>query len=398
MRRNIRRQICASAAFVAAMLPAHAKDVSRLWFVGGSLAYHTTQDSIENNADLEGDPRPDDLVSREGDLDDTVQLGLHLGAGLSRRFTLQLETGYFRGDIGPVDVYHQEQFPYSTTGNPFLLNSISRFEHSEPVSAGTLTQIPVSLTGTLRFRPDRPLNPYIGAGGGVIFMEFEPTDGFDGVNETMQNLHIASVTDETGNDLTPQWFEDRFFDYNLPSLHDLTFEVDDSVELHLSAGMEYSLSNRVALIGEARYVWYKSSFSMTMGGRAVFGETLSGTPNPTASVHLGPEDQLNFDIMPSAMYHPDGSLKVFNTAGLAPNPRIPGHPDGLRFTCEPQNVPPGRDWEPGQIVDIDGNGLVDVCYQLPANPDDHPGGRYIVQGGELALDGFVVQLGMRVYF
>lgn len=393
MKSSIRRLICASTAFIAALLPAQAKDVSRLWFIGGSIGYHTTQDSIESNADLQGDPRPDDLVSREGDIDDTVQLGLHLGAGLSRRFTLQLETGYFRGEIGPVDVYHQEQFPYSSTGNPFLLNSIYKFEKSEPVPAGTLTQIPVSLTGILRFRPDRPLNPYIGAGGGMIFMEFERTDEFKAVNATMQGLHIGTIADENGKDLTPTWWKDRFLDFNLPALHELTFDVDDSVELHLSAGMEYALSNRFALIGEARYVWYKSSFSMTMGGHQAFGRDAL-----TDSVDLGPEDQLNLDIMPSAMYHPDGSLKVFNTAGLSPNPRIPGDPKGTRFTCEPLGVPPGRDWEPGQIVDIDRNGLLDVCYQLPLKEIDYPGGQYIVQGGDLALDGFVVQLGMRVYF
>ena len=60
------RPILAWMAVCAALLsPVHAKDVKHRWFVGGTLAYHTTEDAVANNASLEGDPRPDDYVSRE---------------------------------------------------------------------------------------------------------------------------------------------------------------------------------------------------------------------------------------------------------------------------------------------------------------------------------------------
>ena len=128
-------------AFAAAAAGVRAKDVRRQWFVGGSLAYHTTQDAVANNASREGDPRPDDYAGRELALDDTIQFGLHGGYGFTPSFSLQLDAGWFQGDAGSVDVWLSKRYPASRDPlNPYNLNITVTSETSHPLTAGTLTQ------------------------------------------------------------------------------------------------------------------------------------------------------------------------------------------------------------------------------------------------------------------
>ncbi|MGH9868119.1 MAG: hypothetical protein ACREAA_08150 [Candidatus Polarisedimenticolia bacterium] len=382
MMRGGRVVVLAALVFFSAT-GAQAKDVRRLWFVGGTIGYHTTADAVENNASLANDPRPDDFVSRELTLDDTIQAGLHVGFGLTGSFTLQLETGYYKGNVGSVDVYREESFPGSNVGDPFNLTIAMSRDISEPFTAGEMTQIPVSLTGLMRFRKDSALNPFIGAGVGKVFLEFQPADELFGVNRTIDSLHVKRMRNEAGTNITPQFFEDRFVDDGLQpalDLYSLSFEVEDSWEWHLSVGLEYALSDRVGLVADARYVFYQSTFAL-----AFSGEGTAVGPGGVASLgHTGPEDQVNFEYWPTALYHPDGSLRVFNNLGNAPNTRNPADPDGLRFRCTK-----------GEIRDIDGNNLVDACYDAALV---EPRGLMIVQAGEIDLSGYIVQLGLRWYF
>ncbi|MGH9868121.1 MAG: outer membrane beta-barrel protein [Candidatus Polarisedimenticolia bacterium] len=392
--RQIGPILALGAAACLAAPPAGAKDVKGKWFAGGTLAYHTTQDAVENNASLGNDPRPDDFVSRELTLDDTVQAGLQVGFGLTGSLTLQLETGYYQGNVGSVDVYRTERYPGSNVGDPFNLTTVITREFSEPFTAGEMTQIPVMLTGLMRFRKDSALNPFVGAGVGKVFMEFQPGEDLYAVNRTIDSLRVKRMFNEQGTNLTPQFYEDRFVDDGVQpalSTFSLSYDLEDSWEWHLSVGMEYALSDRVGLVGEVRYLYYQSAFSLTLGGNPL----TIGTPLIVSLGKTGPEDQVTFDYWPAELFHPDGSVRMFNNnpMGVAPNPRIPGDLDGKRFVCTP--VGGEGEYGPGQIVDIDGNGQLDACY---SNTLGTPQGQMIVQGGEIDLSGYSVQVGLRWYF
>ncbi|HKY31116.1 MAG TPA: hypothetical protein VJV23_01180 [Candidatus Polarisedimenticolia bacterium] len=368
--------VCALAAGGAS----HAKDVRRLWFAGGSFAYHTTDDAIRSDATLEADPRPDHLAGRETALEDTLQYGLHAGFGLSPRVALHLEAGWFRSEVGPLDAFLGEQYPAaSNTAVPHVLNVTRRVERSIPFVAGEMTQIPVSLTGTLRFRKDRNFNPFVGAGLGMVFMEFEPRDGFYEVNRRLERMRIVRLNDARGNKITPPWYEDRIrlTDDRIPMIHSLTYDVDNASQWHLSAGFEQSLTDRLGLVVDARYHFFNKSKPLKLRF-----EHVPGTTDP-----YRPRDQINFLFHPEALFREDGSLLIFNDKGNSPNPVIPGDPKGGRYTCVP-----------GEFVDIDDDLRVDFCYEDKPSSEDDAIGQFLVQGGEIDLSGFTIQLGLRWYF
>src|SRR5688572_3513816 len=108
-------------ALIALLLPgfsaASANDGRQLWYITSSLGFHTTEDEVRNNAAASEDARPDQEDARTAAIDDGLSFSLNAGFGLTDRLSLQLDTGWFRGDMGPVDGYLEDQFPASV--NPF---------------------------------------------------------------------------------------------------------------------------------------------------------------------------------------------------------------------------------------------------------------------------------------
>ena len=372
----------------ALLSPVHAKDVKHRWFVGGTLAYHTTEDAVSNNASLEGDPRPDDYVSRELTVEDTIQFDLIGGFGFTDRFTLQIDAGYFKGDVGSIDVFETKRFPASNDPlNPYNLNMTVTSESSHPFVAGTLTQMPVGMTGIFRFRKDRTINPFIGAGFGLVFMEFEPADELFALNDRLDELVTTSVTDERGNELIPAYYKARVFeDGGKFRYHGVTFDVGTAREWHLSAGMEYDIGQRLGFVGEVRYTYYDTPMNLSLQGSPE--NFPSGLSQGKTTSHVGPEDQVIYHYYPQELYRPDGTLLVYNENPVAPNTRIPGDPKGGRYICEP-----------GEVADIDHDGQLDYCYANDKdNPNDDPFGSLLIQSGVIDLSGFSVHLGLRWYF
>jgi outer membrane protein W len=381
--------VCLLAGWAAPL----AKDVRRQWFVGGSLAYHTTTDAVANNASMEGDPRPDDYAGRELALDDTIQFGLQAGYGFTSSFSVQLDAGWFEGEAGSIDTYLTRRFPASNDPlNPYNLNITVTSETSHPFVAGRLRQIPVGLTGVWRFRKDSAFNPFVGAGAGVIFMEFEPADELFALNAEMEDLLTYSVTSETGTELIPDFIKASISDSGGRYLYSgLNYDTVTAREWHLSAGLEYAINQRVGLVAEVRYMNVGSPLKLNLNGVIPF-------PGRVRIVvfRTGPDDQVTYHFYPDELFRPDGSLLIYNDTRRPPNPRIPGDPNGLRYGCEaPGEGPPGG---PGEVVDINSDGLLDYCYKDDDTPDDDPFGTLVVQGGELDLSGFHVHLGLRWYF
>src|SRR5262245_58672534 len=222
--------LAAAAAFGLAAGRAHAEDLARRWYFGGSLAFLSTTDDIRPNATInvgppgdDGipftgdrnesiqcvetggfsqvfcDPRPDHLLSREMTIEETLKLDLTGGFGLTSWLSLQVDASYFKGDVGPVDAFTRQFYPHAPDPNfnP-VPTGLTRSEESFPILAGQITEIPVSISGVVRFRQETSLNPYVGVGGGIIFAEMDVSDDVGALNRRLGNMHIKAASNEWG--------------------------------------------------------------------------------------------------------------------------------------------------------------------------------------------------------
>jgi hypothetical protein len=368
-----RRRLVLPSVLTAALLGASldgvvADDTSRLWHFTTSLGLHTTEDQIRNNANLAADPRPAQEEARAGTIEDGLSIALQAGFHLNGRFALQLETGWFEGDIGPVDVYLADRYPVaSNPGNPSALNQIRKRTGSYPVGAGRLTEVPVSLSLEMRFRKDKPLSPFLSLGGGYIFTEVRQDEDLDALNRRLAALRVREVFDEQGRHLSPESLAALRSSGRLPPTHLVRLEAEDAPAWHLAAGAEYFLGPRSSVVISAGYAFSDGGVTVLLSG----------------------EDQVSFLIFPEPLFRADGSLKIFNDAGLFPNPYIDGDPTKGLVKCTPNTV--------GDF-DKDGH-RDDYCYRNDTRTTlDDPEGRLLVQGGRIEYGGFRLNLGLRFYF
>jgi hypothetical protein len=341
----------------------HAKGVADRWYFAGSLGYVATRDTIANNAGEPFDPRPAHFESRETDVHDGPALAFQLGFGLTRSFSIQLDAAYFQGEVGPIDVYLQDQFPIAANPlNPTVLNLMHSRERTIPVSAGELTQIPIGLSAVLRFRTDRTFNPYIGGGGGRIYARMDHDGDVTDLNARLGRLRILSLHDEHHAIITPDVPGLVAAEARVPWVYPVSVEVDDAWEGHIMAGLEWSASDRLSIVAEARY---------TFTGQSVM-------------IDLEGQDQVNASIFSEKLFRKDGSVALFNQVPMAPNPFVDNNPALGHVGCILTST-----------GDFDGDGhLGDLCYPQTFEPQ----GIFLVQGGELNLSQTTLSVGLRVYF
>jgi opacity protein-like surface antigen len=348
----------AFAASAATVLANPSKD--RWWF-GASLGYHTTEASITPNAEEEFDFRPDDYISRETAIEDTISYSLSAGFGMTERFTLQVEVGWFEGEIGKIDTYLEDTFPLENPFNPAVY--IDTRQTTESITAGTVTEIPVTLSGVVRFLTDGPFNPYVGAGAGMVFTQIDALDDIVALNDRLDAMRVRAVLDERGNDLTPREFFALRGSGRVPLTHPMTVEVDDAIGFHLMTGLEYFPTDRISIVADLRYTFLDQEVRIDLEG----------------------EDEVIFDHFSEVVFRDDGSVKYFRNSPSAPNPMVdPNDPTKGLVGC----VANSRG-------DFDKDGHTDdVCYNTNLG---NALGNFLVQGGEINLSGFTAQIGMRFH-
>jgi len=429
------------AAFIGAAFTtsATAEDLKGKWYFGGNLSYLSTTDGIRSNAaiiftndfgddgipftgdpnELQGcddrgsgaffpasnpfcDPRPDDQLARESTIEETFRLEATAGYGLTSWLNLQLDASYFKGRVGPVDAYIRETYPINTDiTDPTKLTTMFDKDTTIPTQAGELTEIPVSLTGIVRFRKDSPLNPYIGAGIGMIFVDMNLSGDVTDLNAILASLRVRGVGNQFGKDITPVTYGGAIKeDGRIPMLWPVNVQVDDAFEWHLVGGAEYFFNDRWSMVFDARYTFADQQVEITMGGL----------------------DQVDFITYARQLFRPDGSLRVFVNAPQAPNPLCSeanaGLPAGVyAVNCDPnkgtvlptQRVNPEGQQDPmapfkcPNVGDFDKNGSIDQCYSkggiAPSGSGvKTPDGFVVVQGGSIDLTAFSVAVGMRWHF
>ena len=425
-------------AGLALASPASAEDLKNKWYVGGNISFLSTMDDVRSNSNIivgafgddgvpftgdpnedQGctsqdlnetsgpfcDPRPDDLLGRESTIEETFRLEVTAGYGLSSWLSLQFDASYFKGDVGPVDAFVRQAYlgsniPSQPVGFAALQETII------PVQAGEITEIPVSLSGVIRFRKDSPLNPYVMFGGGIIFAEMEVDDDVAALNERLSGAHIRAARSEWNNNITPPQFAVESSSGTVPFQWPVNVNVEDALEWHVGAGAEYFFNDRFSMVFDARYMFADQSVNITIGSH----------------------DQVDLIIFSEHMFRADGTTKFFGSGvGGAPNtlcedafipsgnPNVPNKygkgcsptgqdPVGARVTCNPNDPgnPPG-----GSPGDFDNSGSVtgdpDICYNrnifTASNAgSDGPDGIFVIQGGKIDLDGLTVALGFRVHW
>jgi opacity protein-like surface antigen len=346
-----------------------AKQTQGAWYLGGNLAFHSTQDTVRSNADLGKDPRPDDFVSREMAAEDGVSYGLTAGFGVTKWLALQLDVGYYQGRIGPIDAFLQDRFPFAPDPtNPSILAARHERETTVSFNAGRLTEIPVSLSGIIRFRTDRPVNPYVGIGAGMIYSGVDGSAELDAFNARLDKLRITGEKDEFLNDLVPERFETLRAQGRIPYTYPMSLRTGNSFEWHLQSGVEYFLGDRFSLVGDLRYTFATQSLFFELQG----------------------EDQVDIAIYSEKLFRPDGSLRIFNSTGMFPNPLV-----------DPNDLSKGVvRCQVNTVGDFDHDGhLDDVCYfNDNLSKQDDPVGTLVVQGGRVNMSGFTAHLALRIYF
>ncbi len=402
------RVSCLAVVLAAEAGASLAEDVKGKWYIGGNLGVLVTTDNVRSNAALliaplgaDGapftgdrgeevscdtsnvnvfcDPRPDDLLSRQTQLEQTLKLDGTIGYGLTSNVSVQLDTGYYKGDVLNFDVFTHKVKPANADfihdpciqlgqALPCDLKTFRLRDIKQPITAATVTEIPVAVNAIVRFRKDSNFNPYLGAGAGYIFTSLKQDSSVDSLNGRLRSLHIISTTDEFGINYG-RLLGAIDTEGTAPFTHPVSVTLDDGFLWQAVGGGEYFFNDRLSFVFDARYVIADQTINISMKG----------------------EDQINIDAYTEDLFRPDGSLRVFKTNQEPPNPKVvpfvPGGPQ--RYTCKPGlagNQPPPDDY--------DNDGIDDACYQGTMNPLE----TVVVQGGDIRLTNFSFGFGMRFHF
>jgi hypothetical protein len=410
--------LCASAGV------GHAEDIKRKFYVGGTLGVNVYTDAIRNNAALiisplgddgapftgdEGeivaceaqatvfcDPRPDDLIARETQIEDTIEGRATFGYGLTSLLSLELDVGYFKGQVNNFDVFTTKRVPQGGRSTDpcvqaglgacdlFFLRNIRQ---KQPITAGDITLTPVEFNAIVRFRKDSNFNPYLGGGLGYLFTSVDVDRKVDDLNDRLSSVNVIAVTDEFGRDfgtvlsLDPNTGVPRIYgDGNAPFEYPVEVEIDDGFQFQVLGGGEYFFNDRFSVIFDARYTIAGHKISILMDG----------------------QDQINVETFPEEMFREDGSVKIFTRSGQAPNPIDPNNPS-FRFNCDVDG-----DGDLDFYADYDGDGNLlrdptdpDQCFNpTPGTPAarGNPTETIIVQGGTIKLTHFTFGFGFRFTF
>jgi len=409
------------------------EDLRQRWYFGANLSYLSTIDDVRNNAaiifteqygddgipftgdpnEIQGcgqfgsdtfgdpfcDPRPDDLLERDNKIEETFYGMLTAGYGLTSWLNLQADIGYFEGEVGPVDVFLRDVIPVPSAAADPNTGTITRLvdrQNSNPAEFGTIREIPITLSGIVRFRKDSPLNPYIGAGLGVVFTDVDVSKDIDVLNQRLADLRLKLAGNEFGKQIS-----DASSTGTLPQEWFVDAELEDAFQWHLNGGVEYFFNDRFSMIFDARYSFINQDIHITLGGI---------------------EDQVDFIIFPETFFRSDGSTQIFNPGGQPPNTTCakaleninaglnPGYTitTWMNYGCnmsDPNagNITPNNNpsVQCPTTRDFDGDGLNDRCYNnLTPSPSGQaqPKGTLVVQTGDIDLTAFSVAIGARIHF
>jgi opacity protein-like surface antigen len=163
---------------------------------------------------------------------------------------------------------------------------------------GQITEVPVQLTGVVRFRPESPFDPYVGGGVGYIFTSLDTSDSnigtpvtisastvagdnrvvtmrnFDDVSAYTNGLMVTSIrSGARGTEsypchrisYTPDLCEAVVPQGGIP-ITALEASVNSAPEFHLMGGVDYYFTSHLSMYIDGRYLWAQSKVEVRING------------------------------------------------------------------------------------------------------------------------------------
>lgn len=278
---------------------ARAEDTKGKWQFGFGISYYATTDYIRSNSDValagtvagQGgsalpavgavDDRPDENMLNEPSVKDDFRFDFSASYGLTRWFALEVATSYMQSEVGQIEFYTEDRrttllpgSPISVAGNFAQFCGPTRtgtcYNYGDSTFAterdngflqvGEITEVPLMLSGLFRFRPESPLDPYIGVGIGYIFTDITVSDEF---NEKSEEIQTRLVSNASYGEVTDQANPNRISPY-FPG--PMTVDLSDGFEYHVVGGVDYYVNDRFSMYVDARYVWAESEVDVRIDG------------------------------------------------------------------------------------------------------------------------------------
>ena len=287
---------------VATLVPssrALAEDTKGKWQFGFGLSYMSTVDYIRSNSDIalasaqtgangQGlppvgsvDERPDINILNQPSIRDNFKVDFNASYGLTRWLAVEAAASYMKAPVGNIEFYIRN-VNQGLTGQPtqnsdviacgpdlaqpcwtYISNQPDELKQNTFLPVGQITEIPIHLSGLIRFRPESPLDPYIGAGVGYILTNLKKGSEFNQRAEQLAKnsdgtpfvVSIASEGEFTVNNRCNR--VDYPIGENCTNFTPgpLEANVKNAFEFHAVGGVDYYVSDRFSVYMDARYLW-----------------------------------------------------------------------------------------------------------------------------------------------
>jgi opacity protein-like surface antigen len=275
-----------------------AEDTKGKWQIGFGLSYYSTVDYIRSNSDiaiaaqtaeeagsLPGiaaiDERPDENMLNQPSINDNFKLDFSASYGLTRWLAMEIQAGYMKSNVGNIEYYFSKaEVAYGSDSTvatqdrlcgpngdqscySYILNTPGATPNNTFLPVGQLTEMPIMLSGIVRFRPESPLDPYLGAGVGYVLTSLETSGEFNSRAEEISSLHVTVASEG-------EWTDSIRRDKTAPSPGfspaPLQATVNSGFEYHIVGGVDYYLNDHMSVYVDARYIWSNTDVNITIDG------------------------------------------------------------------------------------------------------------------------------------
>jgi opacity protein-like surface antigen len=392
--------LCAVALVLS--LPASAEEVEKKVRFSVSAGQFNTRQSVASDAaniltivdanelfkSYTEDPRNDNASLGELAIRKAARVTATVQYAINRFFVVEGSAGYQRGGVGDVEM--QVEF------SGMEIKPIERHKYTiYHFEAGTMTQIPLEVTGIARFRPKARFNPYLGLGLGYRLIGFAPSSTLDTISTRLDRLsgtqtrllpYPSEIPTTSGQELT--------------ALSGARVDAQNTFEWHAVAGAEYSFKRKWTFYGDLRFETASRSFFIGFNGSSGLGISV---PNRQAVERDQFATGTYGPVLISNPYSPTDPNYLAPNSGLVDggrkvNPEVYNNlpaPPGLCSIADPslcvflRNVDMAtynekyNDYE--GFVPVSPDGLLDPGY-------------YYVRGGQIRYSGTILQIGVRYTF
>ena len=285
-------------AFAVPAGPALAEDTKGKWQIGFGLSYYSTVDYIRSNSDIaiasqtveeagslppiaSVDERPDENMLNQPSINDNFKLDFSASYGLTRWLAMEIQAGYMKSQVGNIEYYFSKaEVAYGSDSTvatqaklcgpngdqacyQYNFNTAGATAHNTFLPVGELTEVPIMLSGLVRFRPESPLDPYLGAGFGYILTNLKTGDDFNARAAEVASLHVTVASE---GEWTDSIRHDKVAAAPGFTPGPLQATVNNGFEYHLVGGVDYYINDHMSVYVDARYVWSNTEVNITIDG------------------------------------------------------------------------------------------------------------------------------------